>query len=77
MEGHIAKLPEFIQLAKEFKAFVVMDDAHGFGVLGSEGRGTADHFGMTDQVDVLVEAFPNHSPGQVDSSHLPAKPSTT
>ena len=57
MEGHIAKLPEFIQLAKEFKAFVVMDDAHGFGVLGSEGRGTADHFGMTDQVDVLCGSF--------------------
>ena len=34
-----------------------MDDAHGFGVLGSEGRGTADHFGMTDQVDVLCGSF--------------------
>ena len=57
MEGHIAKLPEFIQLAEEFKAFVVMDDAHGFGVLGNEGRGTADHFGMSDQVDVLCGSF--------------------
>ena len=57
MEGHIAKLPEFVKLAEEFKAFVVMDDAHGFGVLGNEGRGTADHFGMTDQVDVLCGSF--------------------
>jgi len=57
MEGHIAKLPEFTKLAEEFKAFVVMDDAHGFGVLGNEGRGTADHFGMSDQVDVLCGSF--------------------
>ena len=45
MEGHIAKLPEFVELAKESKAFVVVDDAHGFGVLGSDGRGVCNHFG--------------------------------
>ena len=57
MEGHIAKLPEFVKIAQEYKAFVILDDAHGFGVLGKNGRGTADHFGMTDQVDVLCASF--------------------
>ena len=57
MEGHIAKLPEFVKFAQEHKAFIILDDAHGFGVLGKHGRGTADHFGMTDQVDVLCASF--------------------
>ena len=41
MEGHIAKLPEFVEIAKKHRAFIVLDDAHGFGVLGKDGRGTA------------------------------------
>ena len=57
MEGHIAKLPAFIEIAREHNAFVILDDAHGFGVLGKNGRGTADHFGMTEQVDVLCASF--------------------
>jgi len=57
MEGHIAKLPEFVKIAQEYKAFVILDDAHGFGVLGKNGRGTANHFGMTEQVDVLCASF--------------------
>ena len=57
MEGHIAKLPEFVKIAQEYKAFVILDDAHGFGVLGENGRGTANHFGMTEQVDVLCASF--------------------
>ena len=57
MEGHIAKLPEFVKIAQEHKAFVILDDAHGFGVLGKNGRGTANHFGMTEQVDVLCASF--------------------
>lgn len=57
MEGHIAKLPEFTKIAEDFRAFVVLDDAHGFGVLGKEGRGTANHFGLVDQVDVLCGSF--------------------
>ena len=57
MEGHIAKLPEFVEIAHKHKAFIILDDAHGFGVLGKNGRGTADHFGMTDQVDVLCASF--------------------
>ena len=54
MEGHIGKLPELIAVAEEFECFNVLDDAHGFGVLGREGRGTADHFGLADKIDVIV-----------------------
>ena len=57
MEGHIAKLPDFIDLAREFNAFVVVDDAHGFGVLGSEGRGVCNHFELSDEVDVICSSF--------------------
>jgi 8-amino-7-oxononanoate synthase len=53
MEGHICRLPEIAQLAEEHKAFLVLDDAHGLGVLGRQGRGTADHFGLNDKVDVI------------------------
>jgi 8-amino-7-oxononanoate synthase len=53
MEGHIAKLPDFMEIAEEYGCFTVLDDAHGFGVLGRQGRGTADHFGVGDGVDVL------------------------
>jgi 8-amino-7-oxononanoate synthase len=57
MEGHIAKLPAFVEIAKKYNVFTILDDAHGFGVLGKDGRGTADHFGMTDDVDVLCSSF--------------------
>ena len=53
MEGHIARLPELTEIAEENGCFTVLDDAHGFGVLGRQGRGTADHFGLTDKVDVV------------------------
>ena len=53
MEGHIAKLPDLIAIAEQYNCFTVLDDAHGFGVLGKQGRGTADHFGLNDQVDIV------------------------
>jgi 7-keto-8-aminopelargonate synthetase-like enzyme len=53
MEGHIARLPELAEIAEENGCFTVLDDAHGFGVLGRQGRGTADHFGLNDKVDVI------------------------
>jgi len=53
MEGHIAQLPGLLSVAREHACFNVLDDAHGFGVLGRQGRGTADHFGLTDQVDII------------------------
>jgi len=57
MEGHIAKLPDFVELGKDHQAFIILDDAHGFGVLGKEGRGTANHFGLTSEIDVLCGSF--------------------
>jgi len=57
MEGHIARLPELTEIAKEFDCFTVLDDAHGFGVLGKDGRGTADHFDLTEQMDVISGSF--------------------
>lgn len=53
MEGHIARLPELTDIAEEHGCFVVLDDAHGFGVLGRQGRGTVDHFGLNEKVDVV------------------------
>src|SRR3954471_20716430 len=53
MEGHIARLPELTDIAEENGCFTVVDDAHGFGVLGRQGRGTVDHFGLNDKVDVI------------------------
>jgi len=53
MEGHICRLPELAQLGEAHRCFTVLDDAHGLGVLGEGGRGTAAHFGLGDQVDIL------------------------
>ena len=57
MEGHIARLPELTSVAKEFNSFLILDDAHGFGVLGDNGSGTANHFDLTDQIDVICGSF--------------------
>lgn len=57
MGGDIAKLPEITALAKEFGARVMVDDAHGLGVLGEGGRGTASHFGLEDEVDIYMGTF--------------------
>jgi len=53
MEGHICNLPELAQIGEEAGCFTVLDDAHGFGVLGRQGRGTVDHFKLGDQVDLI------------------------
>ena len=55
MGGDIAKLPEIIALAKKYGARVMVDDAHGLGVLGAHGRGTAEHFGLEDEVDIYID----------------------
>ncbi len=57
MGGDIANLPEIVRLAKEYGARVMVDDAHGLGVLGNGGRGTADYFGLTDEVDIIMGTF--------------------
>ncbi len=54
MEGHIARLPEFASLADEYGCMLVVDDAHGIGELGLEGRGTANHFGLDREVDLIA-----------------------
>ncbi len=53
MEGHICRLPEIAEIAEAHECFTILDDAHGFGVLGREGRGTVDHFGLNERVDVI------------------------
>ncbi len=57
MGGDIANLPEICRLAKKYGARVMVDDAHGLGVLGKGGRGTASHFGLEDQVDIYMGTF--------------------
>ncbi len=57
MEGDIAKLPEILQLAREFDASVVMDDSHATGVLGKTGRGTAEHCGVLGEVDIITSTL--------------------
>jgi 8-amino-7-oxononanoate synthase len=56
MEGDIAPLPELLPVAKKYGARVMVDDAHSMGVLGG-GRGTAAHFGLTEQVDLIMSTF--------------------
>lgn len=57
MEGDIADLPGIIPLAREYGARVLVDDAHGIGVLGANGRGTAEHFGLENEVDLIMGTF--------------------
>ncbi|GAB4390190.1 MAG: pyridoxal phosphate-dependent aminotransferase family protein [Thermodesulfovibrionales bacterium] len=57
MEGDIARLPDIVRIAKAHGARVMVDDAHGIGVLGATGRGTAEHFGMEDEVDLIMGTY--------------------
>ena len=57
MGGDIAKLPEIVALAKKYNARVMVDDAHGLGVIGEGGRGTASYFGLEDDVDIYMGTF--------------------
>ncbi|ABX32250.1 pyridoxal phosphate-dependent acyltransferase [Petrotoga mobilis SJ95] len=54
MDGDIAPLPGIVELAKKYDALVMVDDAHGEGVLGENGRGIADHFNLTEEVDIEI-----------------------
>jgi len=54
MEGDIARLPEIVALAKEFDAIIIMDDSHSTGVLGKTGAGTAEHFGLEKEIDIVT-----------------------
>ncbi|WP_373068419.1 glycine C-acetyltransferase [Gemmatimonas sp.] len=57
MEGSIAKLPEILQIARDHDAIVAMDDSHASGVLGKTGRGTAEHFGVMGEVDIITSTL--------------------
>ena len=57
MEGDLAKLPEIVALKKKYNASIMVDEAHGLGVFGKEGRGVCDHFGVTDDVDLIMGTF--------------------
>jgi len=57
MRGDLCKLPRIVELAKEHGATIMVDDAHAIGVLGKHGRGTAEHFGLEDEVDLVMGTF--------------------
>ena len=57
MEGAIAKLPDLLQLARDHDAILIVDDSHATGVLGERGRGTAEHFGMLGEVDIITSTL--------------------
>lgn len=57
MEGDVADLPKIIELKKKYNCSVMVDEAHGLGVFGKQGRGVCDHFGLTDEVDLIMGTF--------------------
>jgi glycine C-acetyltransferase len=57
MEGDLAKLPEIVELANKFNAIIVMDDSHATGVIGKTGAGTAEHFGLEKEVDIITSTL--------------------
>jgi 7-keto-8-aminopelargonate synthetase-like enzyme len=57
MEGDIAPLPDIVKLCKKYGARIMVDDAHGIGVLGKTGRGTAEHFGLERDVDIIMGTY--------------------
>ena len=57
MEGDIAPVPDLVALCEKYNASLMIDDAHGLGVIGENGSGTASHFGLTDSVDLIMGTF--------------------
>lgn len=57
MEGDLAKLPEIVELKHKYNCSIMVDEAHGIGVFGKQGRGVCDHFGLTDEVDLIMGTF--------------------
>ena len=57
MEGDIAPVPQLVELCEKYNASLMIDDAHGLGVMGDHGRGTANQFGLTDKVDLIMGTF--------------------
>lgn len=57
MEGDVANVPEIVRLAKQYNATIMIDEAHSIGVFGEGGRGVCNHFGVTDDVDIIMGTF--------------------
>lgn len=57
MEGDLCKLPEIVELKHKYNCSIMVDEAHGVGVFGRQGRGVCDHFGLTDEVDLIMGTF--------------------
>ena len=57
MEGDLAKLPEIVELKHKYNCSIMVDEAHGIGVFGKQGRGVCDHFGLSDEVDLIMGTF--------------------
>ncbi len=57
MEGDVANLPKIVELSKKYNATIMVDEAHSIGVFGKGGRGTANHFGLTDDIDLIMGTF--------------------
>ncbi len=57
MEGDVANLPKMVELCKQYNAALMVDEAHGFGVFGRNGRGVCDHYGVTDDIDLIMGTF--------------------
>lgn len=57
MEGDLCKLPQLVELKHKYNCSLMVDEAHGLGVFGREGRGVCDHFGLTDEVDLIMGTF--------------------
>ena len=57
MDGDIAKLPEIVELAKKYDSLVMVDDSHATGYIGKTGRGTAEHFGLLGEIDIITTTF--------------------
>ncbi len=57
MEGDLAPLPQIVELKKKYNASIMVDEAHGLGVFGKQGRGVCDHFGVTDDIDLIMGTF--------------------
>ncbi len=57
MEGDLANLPEIVRLKKKYNATIMVDEAHGLGVFGKQGRGVCDHFGVTEDIDLIMGTF--------------------
>jgi glycine C-acetyltransferase len=73
MEGDLAKLPEIVALAERYDAVTIVDDSHGTGVMGTTGRGTVEHYGLTGKIDVITgtlgKALGGAAGGFVAGSH--------